>query len=129
MMTPKSVSFITGYLFNIVEKNLIKHINANDIPNNSVWVSSASIPKIWFGLTGSSSVSNDIDDITKSELMLNLERVMNEVFTKWVAEVVYIVPKKQYIEFGFTVKKKEIIKKMTIAEIEKELGYKIEITG
>ena len=49
------------------------------------------------------------------------------MFPKLNIEIVRIIPERQYIRFDYTASKKEERRKMTVAEVEEQLGYKIEI--
>lgn len=126
MMTAKPLSFIAGYLFCEMDKHLFKTVfkESSDVKliNNSL-----KIPKIWFGLK---SQFYDISDLDKHDLKAILEKSMNEMYPDWITTVTSVIPEKQYIKFEYTINnKQEKVKKMTVAEIEKELGYKIEITS
>lgn len=124
MMTEKSIDFISGYVFRKMEKSIFDNIysDSDDSFNDSQFV-----PKIWFGLTCSGNILNDIKGIQKYALKEILENTLNDLFPKLNIEIVRIIPERQYIRFDYTASKKEERRKMTVAEVEEQLGYKIEI--
>ena len=123
MMTERSIQFIAGYLFSKMDNSFFRVL----MTKPEFYSDSQAIPKIWFGLRCSSDPTNDIVGEIKYQLKEALEFSMTEMYPKYETKVTRIIPEKQYIRFDYTITKKEKIKKMTITEIEKELGYKIEI--
>ncbi len=124
MMTAKSIDFITGYVFSKIDRSIFKHTTAKGF---NTFEDSQVVPKIWFGLKCTSNHTNDITGDVKYEMKFALEQAINDLYPKWETTVVSIVPERQYIRFDYIVRRREEAKKMTIAEIEKELGYKVEI--
>ena len=76
-----------------------------------------------------SKLTNDITGDEKFWLKEKLGRLMEDVFPKFEITITKIVPDAQYIRFDYNVVKKAPVKKMTVEQIEKELGYKIEIVS
>ena len=125
MMTEQSIPFIVGYLFKSMDNSIFKHFNCH----KGILVESHCVPKIWFGLSSTSCYTNDIKGEIKHQLKIMLEKVLQDLYPKFKTEVVRIIPENQYIRFDFKVTPIPEVKKMTVEEIEKELGYKIEIVS
>lgn len=125
MMQKQSLDFIVGYLFKSMDNSIFKHFNCH----KSTLVESHSVPKIWFGLSSCSSFTNDITEDKKYELIQKLQDVLNDLYPKFNTICERVVPEQQYIRFDFKVTPIPEVKKMTVEEIEKELGYKIEIVS
>ena len=125
MMTEQSIPFIVGYLFKSMDGSIFKHFNCH----KSTLVESHCVPKIWFGLSSSSCYTNDIKGEIKHQLKIMLEKVLQDLYPELKTEVARITPEKQYIRFDFIVTPVPEVKKMTVEEIEKALGYKIEIVS
>ena len=125
MMKEQSIPFIVGYLFSKVDMSIYKHFNAH----KRNLIDSQLVPKIWFGLSSCSSVTNDIKGELKYQMKMLLEKTLKDLYPKFETTVIRIVPEKHYIRFDFNVKPIPEVKKVTIEEIEKALGYKIEIVS
>lgn len=124
MMTKKSIDFISGYVFRKMEKSIFDNLCTT---SDNSFNDSQFVPKIWFGLTSCSNILNDIKGDKKYELTIELQNALNDLFPKLNIEIVRIIPERQYIRFDYTASKKEERRKMTVAEVEEQLGYKIEI--
>ena len=124
-MHHQSGNFIAGCLFTKMETNICKKLKqgATEIGDCEI------IPKIWFGLTSSKSVTNDIYSCDKAWFKKKLEQTLNDLLPQFETTIVKIVPDAQYIRFDYNVIKKAPVKKMTVEQIEKELGYKVEIVS
>ena len=127
MMQKQSLDFIVGYVFAKVDKAIFKHFWTYEHKNELIV--SIDTPKIWYGLTSCSSVTVDITGDKKYELIQKLNDTLNSLYPKLDSVCDKITPEKQYLKFHFRVKYREQVKKMTIEEIEKALGYKIEIVS
>lgn len=127
MMQGKSLDFITGYVFAKMDRSIFKHFGNND--TKETLVESHSVPKIWFGLSSCQQVTNDIKGDEKYMLRENICEALNSIYPRLETICERIIPEKCYIRFDFKVKYREQIKKMTVEEIEKQLGYKIEIVS
>ena len=127
MMQKQSLDFIVGYVFAKVDKGIFKHFWTYEHKNELLV--SIDVPKIWFGLTSCSSVTNDITGDKKYELIQKLTDTLNSLYPKLDCVCDKITPENQYLKFHFRVKYREQVKKMTVAEVEKALGYKVEIVS
>lgn len=127
MMQKQSLDFIVGYVFARADRAIFKHFWAYQ--NKNELTVSIEVAKIWFGLTSCSSVTNDITGDKKYELMQKLNNTLNSLYPKLDCVCDKITPENQYLKFHFRVKYREQVKKMTVAEVEEALGYKIEIVS
>ena len=127
MMKAKSLDFIVGYVFAKMDRSIFKYFNNNDM--KETLVESISVPKIWFGLSSCQQVTNDIKGDEKYILRENICEALNSIYPRLETICERIIPEKCYIRFDFKVKYREQVKKMTVEEIEKALGYKIEIVS
>ena len=127
MMQKQSLDFIVGYVFTRVDRAIFRHFWTYE--NKNELIVSIDVPKIWFGLTSCSSITNDINGDKKHELMQKLNDVLNSLYPKLDSVCDKIAPEKQYLKFHLKVNYKEQVKKMTVAEVEEALGYKIEIVS
>lgn len=128
MMTKQSLDFITGYVFSEVEGR-IKHAHANKVERMlPVYVY---VPKSWFGLR---PIKSKLEDLTPS-VRANLLTSLGELCRAYNSEqsvydfYISIEPDEQYIRFIVEGARVSAAKEMTVADIEKELGYKIKIIG
>ena len=126
-MKAQSLDFIVGCIFARVDESIFKHFYRNNCKGDLM--RGYCIPKIWFGLTCSKQVTNDITGDIKYLLRESICSTLKDSYPKLDVVCERIVPDNQYIRFDFRVKPKDVIKKMTIEEIEKELGYKVEIVS
>ena len=127
MAVVKQKDFILGYIWGRVEKTILQHfINKDKEIHTSVCV-----PKAWFGLRPVQSISETLSLVTKEQYKRELQDVLNGYNTseRWYKYDLTIRPQLQYIVFAFHGYYQEPVKEMTIAEIEKELGYKIKVIG
>lgn len=127
MMKEQSLDFITGYIFSKLHISIYKHMWTEY--RKDPLTESFSVPKIWFGLSSCHSTTNDIVGDKKYEMIQKLQDILNDIYPELETTCERIIPERQYIRFDFKVKYKEQTKKMTLEEIEKELGYKIEIVS
>ena len=126
-MKEQPLDFIAGYVFARVDKAIFKHFWTYEHKNELIV--SIDVPKTWFGLTSCASVTNDIIGVKKYELIQKLTDTLNSLYPKLDSVCERITPENQYLKFHFKVKYREQVKKMTVEEIEKALGYKIEIVS
>ena len=89
------------------------------------------VPKVWFGLREYKSKTNTLADEHISEFQHYLNQTLCNYNTdKTIYDyTIDIFPDEQYMRFVITGTRREPVKEMTVAEIEKELGYKIKIVG
>ena len=129
MMKAKSLDFIAGYVFANMDRSIFKQFSFSPIDIKETLVESITVPKIWFGLSSCQQVTNDIKGDEKYTLRENICEALNSIYPRLETVCERIIPEKCYIRFDFKVKYKEQVKQMTVEEIEKELGYKIEIVS
>ena len=122
MMQKQSKDFIIGYVFSSIERKVTSNLSANiDKIEGKVQV-----PKIWFGLPCSKDPDNTIYDCLSytNPLVKTLHDLYSKVLNYFSVK---LYPQEQYMIFEFKAMKEEPKKKMTLKQIEKELGYKIEL--
>lgn len=127
MVVVKQKDFILGYIFGRVEKKILQgFINKDKEIHTSVCV-----PKSWFGLNPTKSVSETLSFVTKEQYKRELQDILNNYNTRerWYKYELTIRPEQQYIDFAFHGYYQEPVKEMTIEEIEEKLGYKIKVIG
>lgn len=128
MMEKQSLDFIKGYIFSKVEGR-VKHAHVNNVERMpAVYVS---VPKLWFGLRPIKDKSECLDPITELSLYSSLYSLC-QAYNSNQSEYrfhISIEPEEQYIQFTIEAVRISATKEMTIADIEKELGYKIKIVG
>ena len=122
MMQKQTKDFIVGYVFSSIEHKItpLLYTNIDGIEGK------VQVPKIWFGLSCSKDPDNTIYNCASytCPIVKTLHDLYSKVFTYFL---VNLYPKEQYMIFEFKVMKEEPKKKMTLGQIEKELGYKIEL--
>ena len=128
MMTKQSKDWILGYVYSRLEKYIIEgHMKKLDNIDNHV----VSVPKHWFGLRATKS---DVVTLSEEERRDYIER-LNDLCCALNTELgsylfsIAVRPSQQYMEFAMAATRLPQVKEMTIAEIEKELGYKIKVIG
>lgn len=126
-ITPKSLEFIEGYVFSKIENTIIQSFCDHD---KEIHVR-AIVPKHWFGLRAVKSIDVTIPEHVISKLRFELKDALSGYNTdgRSYDYSIDIRPEMQYIEFSFHGELVEPVKEMTIADIEKQLGYKIKIIG
>ena len=125
MMQKQTKDFIIGYVFSNIENKVTPLLSTANI--NSIEIEGkVQVPKIWFGLSCSKDLDNTIYDCTSytCPIVKTLYDLYSKVLTYFS---VNLYPQEQYMIFDFKVMKEEPKKKMTLKQIEKELGYKIEL--
>lgn len=122
MMQKQSKDFIIGYVFSRMEDKITPLLSTNI---NSI-EGKVQVPKVWFSLPCSKDPDNTIYDCLSytNPLVKTLHDLYPNVLTYFE---VNICPREQYLIFEFKVMREEPKKKMTLKQIEKELGYKIEL--
>ena len=130
MMKQQSPEFILGYLFNSIERKIVKDITKhNPYSHNPPNTFSENIPLLWFGVKNANSKFCSkielLDSMTLAEdICKKLDNTLMDAFTKHVSHTVAIKDE-QYIRFITTIV--EDRRKLTISQIENILGYKITI--
>lgn len=121
MMQKQSKDFIIGYVFSRMVNKIVPLLSTTNIIEGKVQV-----PKIWFGLSCSKSLDNTIYDC--ASYTCPIVKTLHDLYPKVLNYFsVNLYPQEQYMIFEFKAMKEEPKKKMTIKDIEKELGYKIEL--
>lgn len=119
----QSTDFNAGVIYNQIERNVVKEI----IKRKGIilYSSNISIPIIQLLPKGWSGVAQEkVIDATRKAVIQHFEAVYGNKFHLKFSEY---QTNKQYIVLPYTVTRKEEYKEMTVAEIEKALGYKIRI--
>lgn len=129
MMKKQTYEFIAGCVFTKMEATICKELKRIPATADVNIGNCELVPKIWFGLTSMSKATNDITGDEKFWLKEKLEMLMEDLFPKFEITIVKIVPDAQYIRFDYNVVRKVPVKKMTVEQIEEELGYKVEIVS
>ena len=111
----KSINFIIGYILGKIQQFWLGMQAGSNPFDGSV----VSMPKVWFGL------SEDFSEPYR-EIVQNVETLFNELVDNYRISF-NIKETKDLVEFHYVIIKLPDIKKMTMTDIEKELGYKIEI--
>lgn len=121
MMQKQTDEFIAGFIFYKADETIIKAgLNCDSIEF------SVQIPKIWFGFNTYTSY------LTCSRIQLESLSNMKEIVINTIKQLtnnkykitIEVMEENQYLKFNFYLNKP---KKMTVSEIEKALGYKVEI--
>ena len=122
----QDIRFIEGYVYAKIEKLPLLFSEKRKERGILSMCIDTSIPKKWFGLTGEAikydTAMPRFDD-TQAILNYILFR-LKMTFSKYDF-IGHVEPNKQYVKFVFTVKLRP--KNMTLSDIERELGYPINI--
>lgn len=127
MTKAKSLPFILGYLLARIEGAISEHFLQCGC--NNKFTGGLLVPKTWFGLSSCPFITNDIKGDYKYQLKVALQKVLSDLYPNFETVCEKIIPEGQYIKFDFKITPLSEVKKMTVEEIEKELGYKIEIVS
>ena len=127
MMKDQSRDFIRGYIWSKVEKRIYEtHIDKSP----EMLPVEISIPKTWFGLRAIKDKTEDLGCFDRSILITSIKQLClayNTEKSKYDFNI-SIEPDEQYLVI--TVEGKRVSpREMTVAEIEKELGYEIKIVS
>lgn len=123
-MKEQTLEFNIGYAFAALDRAFIKCVDEKlDFDFGKVL-----IPKVWFGYKYWSALEEDILNHIKRDIYTRLYGIFEDIAPKWEVGL-KIDQYKQYIRINYTFAKKEEPKKMTVNEIEKALGYKVEIVS
>lgn len=121
-MKQQSKEFIAGYVFSAMEYKILKQLKSENIISGKIQV-----PKIWFGLPCSKNVVNTLPSHLKEYYEKALVELLHDFLPVFNYFTVHIYPKEQYMLFEFLIQKKELVKEMTLKQIENKLGYKIKL--
>lgn len=121
----ESTDFNAGVIYNKLERNVVEMIKNKNITASGCGVT---LPKIQVmpGILLNDITEEAIINTTAKTAIKHIMAVYGKSF--YVSFEKYEA-NKQYITFSFEVRRKEVYKEMTVAEIEKELGYKIKVVG
>ena len=125
MMKEQKDNFLVGYLFSDIERKVFKEAQNNPMVDEIS--GSILIPKIWFGFPY--NITNKFIEYNNTKIIcvvMELKEVLKDFLPKWERFNIEFSSQKQYICFDFTLYK-EARRKMTLEQIEKKLGYKIEL--
>ena len=127
----KTSEFIAVYCYKSIEYSTAKGTNTfKDIPEDG-FASDVAFPKVWVS-------GKPKEDISNTCFRLKMEDVMQSITNAFVAtfgsklQLIASWTEYEYAKTHITVNYrvvKQLPKKMTVAEIEKKLGYKIEIVS
>ena len=120
----KTNEWIEGYVYGKSEKKILE----GRINKDKEFMSSVCVPKVWFGLREYKSTTNTLSEEHIKEFKDYLTKTLKTHDTLY-DYTIDIFPDEQYMRFNITGTRPEPVKEMTIAEIEKELGYKIKVIG
>ncbi len=127
----KSADFIAGYVYKSIEYNCATNTKAfKEIPDEG-YKNEMTFPKVWIGGDPRESIDSTVFTIKMEGILTEIERVFNNTFNcntnhmklnlNWgEAGVSSHVAIQYYLV-------KDTPRKMTVAEIEEKLGYRVEI--
>ena len=124
----KSIEFIAGYVYSNIERKLITTLQdmgyydfSDYTPTKDAVIlqDSVLVPQCWFEKPLTLKER-------KIEINTAIIKALFQLNTHYYFKI-EIEEYKQYYVFNYAVGKGRIPKKMTVEEIEKELGYKVEI--
>lgn len=120
----KTNEWIEGYVYGKSESKILE----GRMNKDKEFMTSVCVPKVWFGLREYKSNTNTLSDEHIGELKYYLTQTLktHDTVNDYTID---ISPFEQYMRFVITGTRPEPVKEMTIAEIEKELGYKIKVIG
>lgn len=122
----KTNEWIEGYVFGRLERHIIESL----MHREKEFTTAVSVPKVWFGLREYRSTTNTLSDEQIREFQHELYQTLcNYNPNKTHDFTVDIFPDESYMRFVIIGVRRDPVKEMTIAEIEKELGYKIKVIG
>ena len=131
MTRVKSSDFIAGYCYKSIEYATAKGTNAfKEIPDDG-FVGDAVFPKVWVG----GKHDEDVENAAFSNKMEDVMQQLTDTFVATYGKHFQLLARWEEYAFGraniainYRILKQEP-KKMTVTEIEKALGYKIEIVS
>ena len=125
----KSSDFIAGYCYKSIEYSTAKGTNAfKDIPEDG-FASDVVFPKVWVGGKPKEDISNTCFRLKMEDVMQSITDAFVSTFgskLQLIASWTEYKDANNHISINYRVVK-QLPKRMTVAEIEKKLGYKIEI--
>lgn len=127
----KSSDFLAGYCYKSIVHSTAKETNAfKDIPEDG-YVSDVVFPKAWVGGKSKEDISNTCFRLKMEDVMQSITNAFVSTFSsklQLIASWTEYENAESHISINYRVVK-QLPKRMTVAEIEKKLGYKIEIVS
>ena len=119
MMKPKSVEWLSGFLFCEIERIMFKVLKEGKDENYTDYTR---IPLLWFGLKYTRT-----KELQKQLVLYLIDHVEETLSDAFVNHTIHIHPtiERQYIRFDIHVGNRK--KQLTVSQIENILGYPIEI--
>lgn len=131
MMAPQSLQFIEGYVFNTLDRRIFKHRNETKEGDINNFKEEASVPFLWFGVTNPTldvlPARVKVCDVlakVNDEVCQSLDKKLKCLYSKLKFSTI-AVQDRQYVQFVTTVLDDK--RKLTVSEIERLLGYGVEI--
>lgn len=122
-MKTQTHEFIKGYVFAHIHDDFL-HSLVTHGPDREV-IGKLKVPKVWYGLRCSKCTDESIPESVICEHRAKLTSTFKDLAPKHKINI-KIYPYLQYIMFEYTIQK-DVVKKMTVAEIEEALGHPVEI--
>lgn len=127
----KSADFIAGYVYKSVEYNCATNTKAfKDIPEEG-YKNDIAIPKVWIGGDYKELIDSTDFQVKMESILNEIREVFDTTFNSNAKHMKLILAWGQANSPGHVVVQycliKDEPKKMTVAEIEEQLGYRIEI--
>ena len=127
----KTADFIAGYVYRAIEYTASKNTNCfRSVPSNG-FASDVCFPKVWVG----GKHNEDVENAAFSNKMEDVMQQLTDAFVATYGKHFQLLARWEEYAFGraniainYRILKQEP-KKMTVTEIEKALGYKIEIVS
>lgn len=121
MIGQQEEAWIDGYIFSNIEKRYIKALKDKD-DNFQVEVD---IPKSWFGLQATISKDITLDNTSIDRYLSEIKDMTSVLCKKWKISSLGMYPNMQYMRVYVIMER--AIPRLTKRQIEKLLGYEIEI--
>ncbi len=124
MMKTQTLEFNIGYAFSKIERTYINCLDKGyETDGSCVYV-----PKIWFDRCCFGCDTLDLRRECRVQVTKRLSELFKNIAPGW-GITLSVRLEKQYVRIDYHIRKKEQPKKMTVEEIEKALGYKVEIVS
>lgn len=117
----QTLDWRSGYIFRYLESMYLKAIKAKE----EDFILEVDLPKSWFGLRPITDPNVCISNEIAEAQIEDFESLFAALCKKWQIKKISLKPWEQYMRLY--VEAERTIKRMTKSEIEKLLGYKIEI--
>ena len=121
----QSTDFNAGVIYNQIERGIVKHMLGCE--GRVSYSTILSMPIIQLLPKSCGSVKEE--EIIGATLKAVTQHFVAVYGNKFHLSFDEYWTKNQYINFSYTIRRKEQYKEMTISEIEKALGYKIKVVG